>query len=174
MNYLIGVDEADSNEVYTSSALTPIKQFKEKRVRLTNKVSSTADLSPKSFCGDANQNYTESTEDIRSASQRKAVKVITDLSGVHKVVGGKNKVCDIDPECTDEVFLYFNCHPVDPNQVSGNNKNCLSLDLDKLNIKDEVVKVDGPRSPLRSYDDCVKFIFSQHGIQVLSDRETIV
>lgn len=168
INYLIGVDEIDKNDVYTSSSQLVSNHVREKRSRMTNKVSASGDLPPKSFCGD-DHNSIDSLESMH-ALPRKTVKVITDVSGVHKIVNSKKKVRGNSLDITDDVFVFINSKMVDEGDV-------FKSELDKLKIDTEdggSESAGSPRSPLRSYDEIVKFIFSEHGIQVISDRETIV
>lgn len=180
LNYLIGVDEIDKNDVYTSSPQSGVNHFKEKRSRLTNKISACSDITPKSFCGDYNDHGSTDSLEGMHALPRKSVKVITDVSGVHKIVSNKKKVCGNNLDITDEVIVYLNIKEIPVN--TSNPVKCektekkLVLNIENLSMNESSnpEMVDNPKSPLRNYDEIVQFIFSEHGIQVISDRETVV
>lgn len=180
LNYLIGVDEIDKNDVYTSSPKSGANHFNQKRSRLTNKISACSDITPKSFCGDHNDRGSSDSLEGMHALPRKSVKVITDVSGVHKIVNSKKKVCDNNFDITDEVVVYLNIKEIPVNNVnpvkSEKKEKKVVLNIADLSVDEgeNAESADNPKSPLRSYDEIVQFIFSEHGIQVISDRETVV
>lgn len=87
-----------------------------------------------------------------------AVKIITESTGNHKIIKS-NEVC------TD-----------DKNRPLKTSKSCANIE--QLHQKDNNIKNSKSNANLKEYKSCdenlVKFIFTKHGIQVISDVETIV
>lgn len=87
-----------------------------------------------------------------------AVKIVTESTGAHKIIKG-NEVCK------DE-----------KNPPLKASKSCANIE--QLDQKDSNIKNSKSNANLKEYKSCdenlVKFIFTKHGIQVISDVETIV
>lgn len=100
-----------------------------------------------------------------SKQAEKPVKILTEKSGLHKIVQDKNaEVCKIR---TGDVDTKRNS--------LKSSKSCVDIAKSEKNIPISSSKSNTDLQDRKNCDEnLIKFIFTKHGIQVISDVETIV
>lgn len=127
-----------------------------------------------------------------------AVKITTDISGKHELINNANdnNTDKVGPSINTSAPLNTPAHVKDNDNLTngdgdgtvaqnikaktkslsfkGRNSSLKNLDLKSLSAPNSNDSATGRISPSKSYTDMIKFVFTEHGIRVISDREYVV